>query len=233
MLRTVVSRVAHWPGREADPEGERRNRLNSAREAPAPSTAPSLRMVALGFVSVLVIASAAVLAWSGITTASGRISASTSNESSLVTAASIDLVVNGGGDVASTGLLIDADGLYPGLRLERCFEVSLVGNATDVPIRMFGQTGGGTGLEVFIDATIDVGRGVDHSCSDFAADAVLFSDTLDDLWNQHGSFESGLPLANAASDGESSWVRVAVEVVDDNRAQDLTTAFWLTIEARP
>lgn len=207
--------------------------MSRAREDRTSTTAPSLRVVALAFVSMLVIAAAGVLAWSGITTASGRISASTSNSSSLITAASVDLVVNGGGEVASTGLLIDADGLYPGLRLERCFDVTLAGNATDVQIRLFGQPGGGTGLEAFIDTTIEIGSGVDHSCSDFAGNTVVFNDTLLGLWNRHGSFESGLPLATAASDGESTWVRVAVEVIDDNRAQDLTTAFWLTIEARP
>lgn len=196
-------------------------------------TATSLGFIALAIGSLLVIIAAGVFVWSGVTTASARIATTTSNESSLLTAAAIDLVVDAGSEVASTGLLIDAGGLYPGLRLERCFEVTYFGNAADVPIRLFGRAGAGTGLEAFIDATIDVGSGSDNECSDFKGRATLFDDTLLELWNRHGSFAAGLPLISSASDGESTFVRVTVEVLDDNQAQDLTTAFWLTIEARP
>ena len=62
---------------------------------------------------------------------------------------------------------------------------------------------------------------------------MLFGGTLLELWNRHDSFSSGLPVIAAAGDGDSVWLRISIEVVDDNDAQDLTTAFWLTLEARP
>lgn len=217
----------------AEPPKDEGSPLADSREHETAETATSLGFVALAIGSLFVIIAAGVFVWSGATTASARIAASTSNESSLLTAASIDLVIDGGSDVASTGLLIDAGGLYPGLRLERCFEVTYFGNATDVPVRLFGRPGEGTGLEAFIDATIDVGTGSDNECVDFSRNDTLFDDTLVELWNQHGSFVAGLPLIRLANDGESTFVRVTVEVVDDNEAQDLTTAFWLTVEARP
>lgn len=232
MTGQAVVATTHCSHTEADPSLEGRNIVSPTSEE-ASTSAPAVRVIALAGTSITVIVAAVVLAWSGITTASGRFSASTTNESSLVTAASVDLVVDGGADVASTGLLIDADGLYPGLRLERCFDVTYRGNAGDVPVRMFGQPGGGTGLEAFIDTTVGIGTGSDHECADFVEQDSVFAGTLLDLWNRHGEFDSGLHLIDSASDGQGTWVRVTVEVVDDNDAQERTTAFWLTIEARP
>lgn len=189
--------------------------------------------VALAIGSLLVILGAAYFVWSGISTATGRIAATTSNDSSFISAAAIDLVVDAGDEAASTGLLIDASGLYPGLVVERCFAVSYLGVLDDVPVRLFGRPGGGTGLEAFIETTVETGSGADNECGDFASTSVLFDATLLDLWNRHGSFDTGIPVITAAEDGASKWLRITVEVIDDNDAQDLTTAFWLTLEARP
>jgi hypothetical protein len=194
---------------------------------------PRLGFVASAIGSLLVLGAAVVFVWSGVTTASARIAATTSNDSSLINAAVIDLVVDGGQDVASTGLLIDAAGLYPGRVVERCFEVAYRGTPIGVPVRMFGLSGGGTGLEAYLETTVEAGAGSSNECDDFERQTTLFSDTLLELWNRHGSFESGLPLMEAASDGSTTWIRVSIEVADDNRAQDLTTTFWLTLEARP
>ncbi len=190
-----------------------------------------LGLVALG--SLLVLGAAAVFVWAGLTTASARIAATTTNESSLLTAASVDLVVDGGDDVAATGLLIDAAGLYPGLVVERCLEVTYWGSADAVPVHLFGQLGGGSGLEGFIDTTVDIGVGTQSSCSDFVPSSQLFDGTLADLWARHDTFDSGLAVMDAAESGVATWMRVTIEVIDDNAAQDLTTTFWLTLEARP
>ncbi len=207
--------------------------MTTTHEDEVAEEAPSLRVLALGLASFAVIVAGALFVWSGVTTASGRIAATTRNDSSLLTAAEIDLVVDGGSEVASSGLLIDAAGLYPGLQLQRCFEVTYLGTAEGVPVRLFGQAGEGSGLEAFIDTTVDLGTGSQNDCEDFVAANEVFGGTLESLWQQHNSFETALPLMPAAQDGESSWVRVSVEVMDDNEAQNLTTAFWLVIEVRP
>lgn len=194
---------------------------------------PRLGFVALAVGSLLVLGAAFVFVWSGVTTASARISATTSNDSSLITAAVVDLVVDGGAEAASTGLLIDAADLYPGRVVERCFEVTYRGTPIGVPVRLFGRSGGGTGLEAYLDTTVEVGVGSSNECEDFDQQRTLFDNTLLELWNRHGSFESGIPLIEAAQDGSTEWVRITVQVADDNRAQDLTTTFWLTLEARP
>ena len=192
-----------------------------------------LGFVALALASLLVLGAAVVFVCSGVTTASARIAATTSNDSSLLTAATVDLVVDGGAEVASTGLLIDAAGLYPGIVVERCFEVTYWGSADVVPIRMFGQLGNGSGLESFINTTVEIGTGTQTSCGDFVPSSQLFDDTLADLWTRHASFDSGLTVIDAAQSGAGTWMRVTIEVIDDNDAQDLTTTFWLTLEARP
>lgn len=195
--------------------------------------APPYRGFVAPLVALLVLLAGAYVVWAGTSTASGRIAASTSNESSFIAAGAIDLTVDAGEGAASTGLLIDAAGLYPGLRVERCFAVSYAGTLQGVPVRLFGQPGGGTGLEAFIDTEIERGSGTDNECGDFSATATLFEGTLLALWEQHGSFDRGVPVIEAADDGATTWVRIAIEVVDDNDAQALTTAFWLTLEARP
>ncbi len=154
----------------------------------------SLVSAALALGSILVLVAAGVFVWSGVTTASGRIAATTSNESSLLTAASIDLVVEGSDEATSTGLLLDASGLYPGLVVERCLGVTYWGSPSDVPLRMSGRAGGGDGLEAFIDATIETGTGSDPDCADFDTSETLFEATLLEFWERHGSFETGLPL---------------------------------------
>lgn len=189
--------------------------------------------LALAFAAVLVLGAALVFVWSGVTTASGRIAATTTNDSSLISAVSIDLAVESSAETASTGLLLDAAGLYPGLVVERCFGVTYWGNPSDVPIRLTGRPEGGSGLEAFIETVVELGVGNDPACSDFGANETIFSGRLLELWNRHGSFETGLPLIDSADSGATTWVRISVEVVDDNNAQDLTTAFWLIMEARP
>lgn len=190
-------------------------------------------LIALTLGSLVVIFAAGYFVWTGVVAASGRIAATTSNDSSFISAATIDLVVDAGEEAASTGLLIDAAGLYPGLVMERCFAVTYTGVLDQVPVRLFGRPGGGTGLEAYIETTVESGSGSDNECGDFTPNATLFADTLLNLWSRHGSFDTGIPVIAAAEDGASRWIRVTVEVVDDNDAQDLTTAFWLTLEARP
>ena len=193
----------------------------------------TIRLAALAIGCLAVLGAAVVFVWSGLTTASARIAATTSNDSSLILAASVDLVVSNGDGASSAGLLIDADGLYPGLLIERCVEVTYWGDLPDVPVRMFGTPSGGTGLETYVLTTVERGSASSSECADFVATDALFDGTLLELWGQHGSFEQGLRLIDRADNGTQTWVRIAVEVADDNRAQSLTTAFWLTLEARP
>ncbi len=188
---------------------------------------------ALGLGLVVVVVAGAVLLWSGLTTASGRIAGTTTNETSLFQAGSIDISLDGGADGAETALRLDADGLYPGLVAERCIPVTYRGTFDDADVRLFGEAGAGSGLDEFLDTTVQVGVGSDNECADFEPGSTIFEGPLAELWRRHGDFGSGLDLLASASDGASVTVRVATQVESDDAAQGKTTEFWMIIEARP
>ncbi|MBT8239919.1 MAG: hypothetical protein KJN63_01680 [Acidimicrobiia bacterium] len=208
--------------------------MSSRTQAPSEKTD---RAVRLGFVALVggccaVVVAGLVLIWSSVTTASARFSGSTSNDSSLFEAASVDVVVGTtGGDV--TELRIDADGLYPGRVVDRCLPVQFNGSIDGVAVRLIGRSRGGTGLEEFVDAVVEVGEGSDNECGDFVIERTEFEGTLVDLWQQHGDFETGLEILESANDGDGATVRIQLEVMSDNQAQGLTSSFSILIEARP
>lgn len=187
---------------------------------------------ALAVLSSVLLVAVALLVWSSITTASARFAASTTNESSLFEAASIDVVV-GGPEGGSSALRIDGDGLYPGLVIERCLPVGYRGTLDGASVRLIGRDDGGTGLARYVTTEIDRGSGSLSSCEDFTADRTIFRGSLEQLWQDHGRFATGLELMSSAVDGDSVVMRVRLEVVSDNDAQGLTTAFSLVVEGRP
>lgn len=197
-----------------------------------PDRTPRFGLAALVAMCSTVLVAVAFLIWSSMTTASARFAASTSNENSLLTAASVDIVV-GGQEGSATALHIEADGLYPGRVIERCLPVTFRGSIDGVSVRVMGRRDGGTGLGSFIRAEIDRGAGRDATCQDFVGEVPVFRGTLDQLWTDHPTFADGLRLLPAAVDGETTTMRVRVEVASDNGAQGLTTEFSLIIEGRP
>ena len=180
-----------------------------------------------------------MVAIANLDTALGRFTASTTNEGSWFEAGAIDIstIVDENGDPVggseTAALAIDAAGLAPGMVVERCIVTTYRGSIEDAEIRAYGRTDGGTGLERYLATTIEAGNGVEPDCSDYTADGSLFSGTLRDLHSRHGSWSSALHLTDAANDGDSVTMRIAIEVVSDDRAQGLDTEFWLVMEARP
>jgi hypothetical protein len=180
-------------------------------------------------VAVLVLAAAGIVGFAAFDSASARISGSTDNASNVFEAARIDLQVD-----APEGLLFNADGLYPGLVVERCIQVALIGSADDIDIRlMSSREGAAAGLEQFVETTITLGEGSDPDCTDHVATHTIFDGRLDTIWEQHGDFAAGLAIAAGVADGFETTMRVTATLVDDDAAQGLTTDFWLTFEARP
>ncbi|MFN8024158.1 MAG: hypothetical protein U0Q03_21695 [Acidimicrobiales bacterium] len=196
------------------------------------------RSVIAALIATIVFASALVAAVLGMRTASGRFAGTTRNDGSLLTAAVVDLRLTGDAADASdpatsTGLAIDASNLLPGDAVERCLEVRYQGDLDDVDVRLTGRLDGGTGLDRYLAADVELGRGTDPACTDFASDHALFAGTLRDLADGHGSFDTGVAVMDDAVDGATTTVRIRVALVDDDAAQGLDTAFWLVVEARP
>lgn len=208
----------------SEPRPNRRARLGSA----APGLGAAATLAALG-----------VLGWSAVTTASARIAGSTSSGGSLLQAASVSLQRNppaggGGGSALSSDLLVDADGLYPGVVVERCLPVRYAGSLDDVPLVLSARISGGTGLERYLDTAVDVGTGDDPACGDFAptpADGT-WGGTLAALASTHPRYERGLELAGLG-DGQAVTVRFRFEVLADDGAQGRSTAVHLRFEVRP
>lgn len=188
------------------------------------------RLAELGVVAgaLLVIVSAGIVGIAAFDTASGRISAQTSTRSNLFSAGRIDLEVGGAEE-----LLFDADGLYPGVSVERCLTLSYRGTIDDAGIRLSARRDGGDGLDAFLETTISIGEGSDPECSDHRPSSTRFVGTLDDLWDAHPDYERGVRIENEADEGFETTVRLAVTVLDDQRAQGRSTDFWIVLEARP
>lgn len=173
-----------------------------------------------------------VIVLSGATTARGRIAASTDTHS-LFGAGSINLVVDTGAEAAVHQLPFDETGLYGGQVLQRCLLVSYEGSFDTAALRLHGRDDGGTGLGRYLDVTIETGSGTDYECGDFIREEVAYEGSLDVLLSDHSTFDSGLRIDDRAVPGRTKMVRVRIEVIDDNDAQDLITRFHLVFEVRP
>ena len=199
----------------------------------------------VGSLALCVGIAAAIVAGSVVTPAASRFADSTSNDGSFMAASAIDLSIasesgsdeSGNGSVSRGSLAFDADNLVPGQQVVRCLPLQYTGTVDDVRIRLFGRhaTNDPVGLERFLATSIAVGAGESNTCDDFVADDDVdrFDGTLTRFWTRHNAFDSGFRLRESFDDGDSVMVRVAITLDDDDRAQGLSTAFWLTFEVRP
>lgn len=187
------------------------------------------RRTALIALALALLATGAVVAAAHLDTALGRFSGRTSNEGSWFEAGAVDITIGGG------ELSIDAADMGAGETISRCILTTYRGSVDDVAIRAYGRLDGGTGLERYLSVTIDLGDGADGDCSDFrpAATEALFRGSLAALGRRHGSWPDGLIVADSFSDGDTSTLRIAIELRSDDRAQGLDSDFRLLMEARP
>jgi len=180
----------------------------------------------VGLAAIVVVA-AAIMAWSTFTTSTARVSATTDSDS-LFQASTLTLDRPNG----EVSLLLNADGLYPGLETTGCVEVAYDGSIP-ASVRLHGAPGGGTGLEEFVEISLEQSA-LGGSCAAFEPAGDPFYDgNLANLWRRHPSYGRGVTLAPAATAGTLIALRATATVVDDNDAQGLTTGFVITIEVRP
>ena len=211
------------------------DRRAETQEPPGVVAAPGAHGLrrSIGLLAPIVIAIAlTAVTLSGLTTARGRIAASTASQT-LLTAGRIDLIVDSGGNPAVQQLLFDESGLFPGVTLYRCLMVSYEGSFDSAIIRLHGRETGGTGLGAYLDISLDRGSGSDPECGDFVGESTMYSGRLDGLLRNHSTFDSGIRIADPAVPDQITTVRFRIEVVDDNDTQALTTEFLVLFEARP
>lgn len=202
-----------------------------------------VRGLLVGALALLVGGGAAYVVGAAVDTAEGRFAASTSNDGSFLRATEIELSLGPGTDADPTvdveamrsALAIDADNLVPNQTVERCIPVSYVGGVR-ADIRLIAaEDDSSTGLASYLDTRIVRGTGDDTDCSDFQsmAERPLWSGTLASLGETHSRFADGLSLLENAGTGDSITTRVTFTLADDDRAQGLTSSFWVVFEVRP
>lgn len=186
-----------------------------------------LRLAVQTLAALAVLASLVVLVWSAISTSSARVNASTSGTSffsaGVVDLAQPDTVVE---------LLFDADGLHPGVEVTGCIEVEYRGSIP-ASVRLHAARRGGSGLEEFVDVRVGLSSAGSCSGDENSPTSAVFRGRLEDLWTTHGSYERALVLDPAMVSGDRIVIHASASVIDDNRAQGLTTDFALIVEARP
>ena len=188
--------------------------------------------VALAVGAVVVLTAAGLLAWSGVTTAKGRITGTTGTQS-LFTAAVVDLRLGIGDARTASDLVVDGGGLYPGKLLQRCVVVNYAGSAATPRVRLFAGQTTGNGLDRFLDTEVTIGSGSDPDCRDFTGSVPAFRGTLTEFAARHPSFDDGIEVLRPTGEQASVTVRFALDVLSDNRAQGLVTEIPVTVEVRP
>lgn len=192
--------------------------------------------------AVLVLACAVALGYSLFSTSTARVAATTESTSSVFGTVDIELTVvpdADGAESAESQLLFDAAGLYPGKVVISCVTLT-ARSELPLDVRLSGRREGGTGLDEFVEMTIEIGEGgTTGDCTGFVAGDVVADGSLAGIWREHPTFETGLPVLITDSDGDgrsedtTRTLRATATVVDDNAAMGLDTSFWLVVEARP
>ena len=181
-------------------------------------------LVVTTLAAIAVLGSAVVLVWGAVSTSSARVAATTSGDS-FFAAGEVALSQPD----ARVDLLFDDDGLYPGRTVTGCVEVRYDGSVP-ASIRLHGRRTSGTGLDDYIDLRITLADGCDV---DPVVEPPVFDGRLAGLWSSHGAYDRGLVVIPSARPGDVIAIHASAAVVDDNRAQGLSTTFTLTVEARP
>lgn len=156
-------------------------------------------------------------------------SGSTQNEANQWANGSVTLVDNDAG----VALFNDLTNLVPGDTETNCIEVSYTGTV-EAQVRVHGAATAGSGLEDYLDLTIQRGTG---TCAAFVANVTVWDGTSGDL----GVF---LSTATDYSSGADTWgvtgglpeemvpFRITATVQDDNGGQGLDTTVTFTWEGQ-
>jgi len=178
-------------------------------------------------IGVAVAVAAAIFIWSAVRTSTARVAATTDNQS-LFSAGTLTLDRPDG----RASLLLNADGLYPGLEVDGCVEIAYDGSVP-AALRLHGDAAGGSNLEDFVDIVIERSP-LGGSCSSFGLPGrPVYDGRLGQLWRRHPDYAQGITLSPQATAGSRLALRARATVVDDNDAQGRSTEFLLTVEVRP
>ena len=124
--------------------------------------------------------------------------------------------------------------MKPGDSNTVCIKATYSGSLVPATVKLYGVSGG-TGLDAYLDVTIDIGTGgVFGNCTGFIADGgpSAFSGTLAAFAATHTNFANGIAGWSPAVNPESKTYRVIVSLADNNAAQGLNGTATFTWEAQ-
>jgi hypothetical protein len=135
-------------------------------------------------------------------------------------------------DDAGTAMFGDVT-LYPGVTVERCIQVTYVGEADPEPVVLYAAEVTGE-LAPYLDLTVDVADGEEESfssCGEFPESESLYAGTLAEFAAEHAGPLTGRAAWDPDGDGDSRVFRFRLTVRDDPAAAGRTAAFgfsWRT-----
>lgn len=155
----------------------------------------------------------------------------TDNITNSVSAAGIDLVDDDAGLA-----MFNVSGIVPGTPATECVAVTYNGTITPSAAVQLYRSGAatGTGLETYLDMTLEIGTGgSSSSCTGFSAASTLYTGTLASFLSTATSYASAQSTGwTPSGSGQTRTFRISLSVQDNNAAQALTTGFGFVWEAR-
>jgi hypothetical protein len=133
-------------------------------------------------------------------------------------------------DSAAGTALFGHETLAPGATVERCIDVTYVGDLTPGPVVLYAAPTSGD-LAPYLDLTIDLGTGSFGSCADFTPVSTLYQGTLADFAGGHADHAAGLQTWAPAAGNDTRTFRFSLLVRDDPAAAGRTAGFgfsWRT-----
>ena len=181
---------------------------------------PLLRLGAMA--GALVLVSALV-----VTGSRGAFSDTTDNTGNSWAAGTVTIT-----DDDAAVAMFNATDMKPGDSVTECIVLTYSGSLVPANVRLYGVSGG-SGLDAYLDMTIDEGSGgVFGNCTGFVLATTPFSGTLASFAATHTNFTNGVAGWSPAATPESKTYRFTLTLQDNNLAQGLNGTATFTWEAQ-
>jgi hypothetical protein len=137
-------------------------------------------------------------------------------------------------DDAGSAMFIVSD-MAPLATVTECIVVTYSGSLLPADVNLYGVSGG-TGLDAYLDVTVEEGSGgIFGDCSfggGFSPTSTIFTGTLTSFAATHTNFATGAGAWLPAANPESRTYRFTVTLQDNNLAQGLNATATFTWEAQ-
>mgnify|MGYP001811679368 CR=1 FL=1 len=163
-------------------------------------------------------------------TSRAAFSDTTDNDGNLFAAGDVVLT-----DDDNTQAMFDVSNMVPAVPAQKCIEVTYEGSITPADVELYVASGDltGTGLDGYLDLTVELGAGGGFAdCTGFAPSATVFTGELGAFAAAYTDFASGFGGWTAASTNDAQTYRFTFTLQDDNAAQGLDAGVTFTWEAQ-